>query len=212
MYIMDIMPFAYTLLVNLPANRRLGSDEAELAIDWMDRTVVIRPMGDSKPIQEAERLKFTSRDFLDEESARAHGKSLKGHLRLAAVRSHLALSVGRERVVSGPGRTVVDDAAKEGMQLLPSVHGLMVYEQTDNDRQLWMTASGTALTPHDRFVESLRLVAGLSTPSDDSRLALACDLYSQAMFETYLHPSFQVRRTYLTPLSVPTLLNALPCR
>jgi hypothetical protein len=47
-----------------------------------------------------------------------------------------------------------------------------------------------ALTPHDRFIESLRVVAGLSTPSDDSRLALACDLYSQAMFETSLAAQF----------------------
>jgi hypothetical protein len=141
------VPFAYTLLVNLPANRRLGYDEAELAIGWMDRRVIIKPMGDTRPIKEAEWLKFTSRDFLDQESARVHCQSLKGHLRLAAIRSHLALDVGRERVVSGPGRTVVDDTAEHGVQLLPSVHGLMVYEQTDNDLQLWMIASGTRLRP-----------------------------------------------------------------
>lgn len=178
------MPFAYSLLVNLPANRRLGYDEAELAIDWQGRSVVIKPMGDAKPIREAEWLKFTCRDFADGESARAHGQSLKGHLRLAAVKSHIPFNVGRERVISAAYRTVLDNAAAQGIQLLPSVHGLMVYEQTADDRQLWAVARGIASTPHNALLECLRAVVNLSTPSDDSRLALACELYSQALFET----------------------------
>lgn len=178
------MAFAYTLIVRLPTNRRLGHEAAELELTWLDRTVTVKPIGAGSTIKDAEWLKFASVGFLDEAEAEAHGRSLKGYLRLAAVRSHLPFDLGRETTISATFAPVTDSAAEQGVRLLPSVHGLMVYEQTGLDRLFWGTATGLASTPKDKFVTALQDVAHLSPPLDGSRLALACDLYSQALFAT----------------------------
>jgi hypothetical protein len=181
---LDDMAFAYTLIIRLPVTNRIGVDDTELTIDWRGRPVVIKSVSGKSSIRESEWLRFACRDFPDEEGARAHGQSLKGHLRLAAVKSHLPLNVGRDQVHSRAGKSVIDHAAEQGIQILPGVHGLMVYEQTEVDVYMWNSARGVSVVSSDRLLDSLQAVASLGAPPDGSQLALACDLYSQAMFET----------------------------
>src|SRR5688572_20258555 len=53
-YIIGVMTFAYTLIVRLPTNRRLGYDDTEMEFTWLDRTVSVKPMGSAAVIHEAE--------------------------------------------------------------------------------------------------------------------------------------------------------------
>ncbi len=132
-----------------------------------------------------------------------HGKALKGYLRLASTAAHLALDVGRDTVISGPGKVVVDAAKQAGMQLLPSIHGLQIYKQTGEDKHLWVVASAVVVTPEDKFSQHFAAVAELVPPLDGSRLALACDLYAQALFETSPSAQFISLVTSVEALTEP---------
>lgn len=89
------------------------------------------------------------------------------------------------------------------MQLLPTVHGIQTYEVTDDDRHLWVTAEATSGTTSDRFLENLETVSEYAQSAvNDSRLALACDLYSQALAETSLPARFVALVTAIESLVV----------
>jgi hypothetical protein len=78
---------------------------------------------------------------------------------------------------------LIDEAAQRGIQLLPDVHGLQVYEETGTPTVLSLRGEGIVLTPLASFAEALHARAAQAADVDPKR-ALACDLFAQSRFES----------------------------
>jgi hypothetical protein len=178
------VPFACLLTVRLPEGRRLGSEERSITVTYRGTELRIKPLR-TQTFSEAEWLSVRARGFQTGDDAREFGRDLKGHLRLAAVDAHIGIDVGTDEVVSWPGPPIVDAARERGVQMLPGVHGVLVFEETTNDRVMWGMAGGIVSgAPEKLFVDALTSAERLLPAIDQSALGLACDLVSLLDFET----------------------------
>jgi hypothetical protein len=108
---------------------------------------------------------------------------LKNGVRLAAIDVGSAIDVGQDVAHGQPSQEVIEEFTKRGLQLLPEVHGLHVYEETGVPTVLMARAEGTPVTPLDTFTDALHTHTGESTNVTEKR-ALACDLFVQSRFES----------------------------
>ena len=182
-----LMTYGFFLKVTLSPHERIQSDDTE------DRTVSLPPpigvvqlRGSPRgtAYSDAPALMFSGTGYSARTDAEAAGRALKNAVQLASLDIGLGIDTGLDVITGGPGPVVIEAAAHEGVQLLPDVHGLQVFEETENPAiSMGLTAQGTVLSPLDTFINSLVIRTYNFKPLDDKRL-LACRLYALSRFET----------------------------
>ena len=116
--------------------------------------------------------------------AEAVGKALKDAVQLASLDIGIGIDTGLDVATGGPGQVMIEAAVRLGVQLLPDVHGLQVFEETEyTPVSMGLTGQGTVLSPLDSFTNSLIIRTYSFKPLDDKRL-LACRLYALSRFES----------------------------
>ena len=133
---------------------------------------------------DAPALMFSGTGYPARTDAEAAGRALKDAVQLASLDIGLGIDTGLDVVTGGPAQLMIETAAREGVQLLPDVHGLQVFEETEHPAvSMGLTAQGAVLSPLDSFINSLVIRTHNFKPLDDKRL-LACRLYALSRFES----------------------------
>lgn len=205
------MTFACRLTVRLPNGRRVGEAETTTEFEYQGRPVTLRAIGEAA-IVDASWLAFTGTGFDTQEGASAFGRQLKGHLRLVGARQLFSIDVGAETYVAHRGGQP-ESAEGGGPRVHPTVHGLYVYEQGEEDLFAFGQANAfVSQTPTQLFEEALNAVTPLTPPPDGSSLALACDLLSLADFDQTGRARFVTLVTALEAVATDSLPIAEPLR
>jgi hypothetical protein len=179
------MTFGFLLTVLTNHSEGFSSDETEAQIDLAAPIgrVTLRPLPRGTSFSDAKELIFTGQAYETHEDAKQAGKVLKNAIRLAAVDVHKAVDVGSEVYRTRVGQFAVEDEARNGVLVLPDVHGLQVYEETGIPVVLSARASVSAPAPLPSFIEALSSRAPQAADVSAER-ALACDLFAQSRFES----------------------------
>lgn len=177
------MIFGFRLRVLI--RERFSSDEQKIEIDLAAPIgrVTLQAFPGQISFRQAQEMMFSGRGYESFEEAERAGQALKNAIRLAAVEVGNAIDVGQDVVSGGPGQVLVEDAAQRGIQLLPDVHGLQVYEETGTPTVLSLRGEGMVLTPLASFTDALHAQAAHAADLDPKR-ALACDLFAESRSET----------------------------
>lgn len=193
--------YGFRLTAVFSPRERLGSHEQTVEIDLGPPIgcVTLRAFPGGS-FREAGELLFSGRGYATHGEAEQAGRALKNVIRLAAVEVGKGLDVGQDTVRGRAGQVVIEDYAGRGLQLLPDVHGLQVYEEVAKPVVLLMRGEGTVVTPLDRFTGALRAQAEQAAGVTESR-ALACDLFVQSRFESSLKSRVLTLVTALEVLS-----------
>lgn len=165
------------------------------------RDVVLRPVAGDGTIGEAEWLSVFATGFDSSQDAGEFGAALKSSVRLASVRANFGLDVGDETVLTWPGEPLREAAQAAGGQLHETVHGIQLVETGAEDTWLWSRAELVVQTQLETlFGEDFS--SGSIAARDGSQLALACDLFASADFETSDRARFLALVTAVEVLAV----------
>lgn len=181
--------------------RRVRCDENRVVLTFGGRDVVLRPVAGDGTIEEAEWLSIFATDFESRQDADEFGVTLKSAVRVASVRANFGLDVGEQSVLTWPGEPLREAARAAGGQLHETVHGIQVVETADQDRWIWSRAELTVQTQLETLFGDEFSAGSLAAP-DGSQLALACDLFSSADFETSDRARFIALVTAVEALAV----------
>jgi hypothetical protein len=177
--------YGFFLTVDL-GPKRIQSDETDIQeIILPDPIGKIRYRGEppDKSFSDSTRITFRGSAYHDRAAALLAGRTLKEIVQLASVDAKVPIDVGAERIRTQPGQVMIDTFADQAIQLLPDVHGLLVFEET-GDRPAPLTMSATAIvsTPLKYFMNALVIRAHI-TKSVSAKQSLACQVYSLSNFE-----------------------------
>jgi excisionase family DNA binding protein len=181
------MTYGFFLKVTLSPDERIQSDDSG------DRTVLLPPpigavllRGSPRgtAFSDAPALMFSGAGYPARTDAEAAGRALKDAVQLASLDIGLGIDTGLDVATGGPTQVTIEAAARQGVQLLPDVHGLQVFKETEYPPvSMGLTARGTVLSPLDSFTNSLVIRTHNFKPLDDKRL-LACRLYAHSRSES----------------------------
>ena len=157
---------------------------------------------------DASALLFSGSGYETREDAEAAGKTLKNIVQLASIDNGIAVDAGRDEVRGGPGPTVVDAVAEQGVQLLPDVHGLQVFEETGSPASLSLSANAFAGAPLASLANAL-VIRSHITQNVDSKHSLACQLYGISRFESSQRSRLLTLVTALDVLSEKTMRSGI---
>jgi hypothetical protein len=181
--------------------RRVRCAEQRVVLTFDDHDVVLRPVAGDGPIGEAEWLSVFATGFDSPQDADEFGAALKSSVRLASVRANFGVDVGDESVLTWPGEPLREAAHAAGGQLHETVHGVQVVKTGAQDTWLWSRAELTVQTQLETlFGEDFS--SGSLAARDGSQLALACDLFASADFETSDRARFIALVTAVEALAV----------
>ena len=163
----------------------------------------IRYRGESpdKSFSDSSRLTFRGSEYHDRSAAETAGRALKELVQLASIDARVPIDVGAEHIRTQPGQVMIDFFADQGIQLLPDVHGLLIFEETGvRPAPLSMNAAATVSTPLKYFLNSL-VIRSRITKSVGAKQSLACQVYSLSNFEASLRSRLLSLVTVLDVLS-----------
>nr|WP_275586256.1 HEPN domain-containing protein [Geodermatophilus normandii] len=146
-------------------------------------------------------MQFTGLGYSSEEAAQGAGQRLKDAVRAASAKHRVSIDVGNDVARGGASQYVKDKVAADGVLLLPDVHGLHTFEQTQ-DEVLTLRGSGTGqkVVQLDKILESARQFIASGKELSD-RQQLAVDLFSQSRMESSLRSRHLTLVTALEVLS-----------
>lgn len=181
------MTYGFFLKVALSPNERIQSDNTEdLTLQLPSPIGAVRLRGSPRGVgfSEASALMFRGAGYPVRTDAEAAGRALKDAVQLASLDIGIGIDTGLDIVTGGPTQVTIEAAVSQGIQLLPDVHGLQVFEETEHlPVSMGLSAQGTVLSPLDSFTNSLIIRTYNFKPLDDKRL-LACRLYALSRFES----------------------------
>jgi hypothetical protein len=160
-------------------SRYLAVERPKLEFEYIGHRLEISCLG--APLSEADQLFFVTHGFDTEESARRFGLSLRGHVRLLAVRGTLILDPGDELIVEPITALDRRQIEQNGKRAIDLQQGLVVFEESQCDH--YVCAMGGSFgqgTTESMFREQFESVVQLPPALDGSRRALACDLLRSA--------------------------------
>jgi len=178
--------YGFFLKITLsPYGRFISDESADQVITLPAPIGTIRFRGSPKrtSFTEASALLFSGSGYENREDAEAAGKALKNIVQLASIDNGIAIDAGRDEIRGGPGPAVVDAAAGQGIQLLPDVHGLQVFEETGDPASISLNAHGFAGAPLGSLVNSL-VIRSRIIQEVDPKHSLAGQLYGISRFES----------------------------
>ena len=205
------MTYGFFLKVLLSPGKRIMSDESDARELTLPEPIgLIRyrgsPLGNS--FSESPGLLFMGLGYESYDKAENAGRRLKAVIQLASLDTGIAIDVGKDDVRGGPGQVVIDAAARDGVLLLPDVHGLKVFEETGQPVQLSGTAKARVLSPLAGF-ESAVKIRSTRTREFDNKHALAAQLHAVSDFETSQRSRLLTLVTALDVLSVKRLRGGI---
>jgi excisionase family DNA binding protein len=181
------MTYGFFLKVTLSPHERIQSDDTEARTVLLPSpigAVQLRGSPRGTAFSNAPALMFTGTGYSARTDAEAAGRALKDVVQLASLDIVLGIDTGLDLITGGPAQVMIEAATHEGVQLLPDVHGLQVFEETEHPAvSMGLTAEATVLSPLDTFINSLVIRTHNFKPLDDKRL-LACRLYALSRFES----------------------------
>lgn len=202
------MTYGFFLKVTLSPHERVqGDDTEDLTVQLPPPIGAVRLRGSPRgaAFSEAPALMFSGTGYPAHTDAEAAGRALKDAVQLASLDIGIGIDTGLDVVTGGPAQVTIEAAASQGIQLLPAVHGLQVFEETERlPVSIGLNAQGTVLSPLDSFINSLVIRTHAFKPLDDKRL-LACRLYALSRFE-----SSQRSRLLTLVTALDLLSQALP--
>jgi hypothetical protein len=128
----------YHFKVSTPINS--PENELSLAIGGRDAFITGER---NKALDESYWLTLNIGDLESEGAARDFGKLAVSAVNLAGVRLDVGIDPGENRATTSFGRAVVEAAASRGINMLPNVHGLLVYEEKGNEYFGGVSGTGT---------------------------------------------------------------------
>lgn len=180
------MSFGFFLSVNLAPNKRFQSDESDAKEITLSEPIgLIRYRGSPRgtSFSDSAQLLFQGSGYPSRETAETAGRTLKDVVQLASIDTNIPIDVGLERIRSQPGRVIIDAVAEQGIQLLPDVHGLQVFEEAGNPASFSMNANFIVSSPLAAFANSLTIRSYVTDGLDDKH-SLACQVYNLSNFES----------------------------
>jgi len=197
------MSFGFFLSVSLAPNRRFQSDESdaqEITLPAPIGTVRYRGSPRGTSFSDSSQLLFQGSGYPNREAAETAGRTLKDVVQLASIDTNIPIDVGLERIRSQPGQVVIEAVAEQGIQLLPDVHGLQVFEEIGNPASFSTNANFIVSSPLASFANSLT-IRSYTTDGLDEKHSLACQVYSLSSFESSLRSRLLALVTTLDVLS-----------
>lgn len=181
------MTYGLLLKVTLLPHERIQSDDSEgrtVSLPPPIGTVKLRGSPRGTAFSNAPALMFSGTGYPARADAEGAGRALKEAIQLASLDIGIALDTGLDVTMGGPAPAMIEAVAGQGIQLLPDVHGLQVFEETEHvPVSMSMSMQATVLSPLDSFINSLLIRTHNFKPLDDKRL-LACRLYALSRFES----------------------------
>lgn len=179
------MPYGFFLTVDL-GPKHLQSDETdvqEIAFLPPIGNITYRGVPPVRSFSESSRVTFRGKGYVDQEAAETAGRTLKDIIQLASIDARIPIDVGADIIRTQPGQVMIDSFASHDIQLLPDVHGLLVFEETaSSPAPLSVNANATVSTPLKYFVNAL-IIRSRTTRRLDAKQFLACQVYSLSNFE-----------------------------
>lgn len=197
------MTYGFFLTVDL-GPKRIQSDETgvqEIILPSPIGKIKYRGSPPDKSFSDSTRLTFRGSGYDNRDEAETAGKTLKDIVQLASIDAGVPIDVGAERIRTQPGQVMIDTFASQDFQLLPDVHGLLVFEESDS-RPTTLSMSGNAIvsTPLKYFLNALTIRSHFMKRLDAKR-SLACQVYSLSSFEVSLRSHLLALVTVLDLLS-----------
>ena len=164
----------------------LSSKEEQVSVDLPDPIglVSVKAFPGGVPISDARELRFHGVGFSTYECAAAAGGALSDALRLTSVRLRLALDVGDGRVRGSAGEVLVAARALEGVQLLPDVHGIQIFEELGQPKVLSMRARLHGAMDAGMFLAGVAESADLGRLPPRARAATSMFAFSRSESST----------------------------
>jgi excisionase family DNA binding protein len=205
------LTYGFFLKVTLSPYGRFQSEESsdqEITLPVPIGTIRYRGSPAGTSFTDASTVLFSGAGYQTRAEAETAGRALKNVVQLASIDAGIAIDAGRDDVLGGPGQVVIDAAAEQGIQLLPDVHGLQVFEETGRPASLSITAHGVVTSPLRSFASAL-LIRSYHTKELDAKHSLASQLYGIARFEVSQRSRLLTLVTALDVLSEKNLRGGI---
>lgn len=179
------MTYGFLLKITLSPYGRFQSEESNdqnITLPAPIGTIRYRGSPAGMSFSDASMMLFSGAGYQTRAEADTAGRALKNVVQLASIDAGIAIDTGRDDVLGGPGQVVVDAAAKQGVLLLPDVHGLQVFEETGQPASLSMTAHAVVTSPLRSFASAL-LIRSHQVKEIDAKHSLASQLHGLSRFE-----------------------------
>ena len=154
---------SWTVRYRVRVSKPLHSEELTLTIVAGGRNVAIAGEN-QRSLAQSEWLTFTAHDFETEAAAFGYGARLALALLLAGADNDVGIDAGLNKANVSFGQVVLDAFEQErGRKVLPSIHGLHVYERRGNE--LFLDASATIRVAIDpsKFLDGIATCFDVAT-------------------------------------------------
>src|SRR5271166_6340001 len=145
---------AWTVRYRFRVSKPLTSDATELPLVIGGRQAVASGEG-NQPLKECNWLILNIHGLENEDGAREFGRSVALAALLTGARQEVGIDAGENRATSGFGKIVADAVAEQGRKLLPSAHGLFVYEREGNEVFFHMSADARVTMDPSMFLNGM---------------------------------------------------------
>ena len=177
--------FYFRLRFHLPQHHSINCDDAELEIptDGDQPNLRLKANDGNGSIKSARRLTLSGGPYKSKEDAFAAGSKARHALMRYSIRSRVGIDLGKNRSSGGMSKYFKAKIASEtGVQILDDVHGLLVYDGTQETKFVYV---GGALTLGHQVAVFLELFqqanASQFQPTDKQEVAF--ELFGAAQFE-----------------------------
>ena len=175
----------FRLRFHLPQHHSINCDDAELEIPTDGDQPNLRLKGNDGDgsIKSARRLTLSGEPYNSKEDAFAAGSKARHALMRYSIRSRVGIDLGKNRSTGGMSKYLKDKIASEtGVQILDDVHGLLVYDGTQETHFANVGASLTLDHQVPVFLELFQQ-ANASQFQPTQKQEVAFELFVAAQFE-----------------------------